>query len=239
MGEVHLFPKPNPFIFSTANLLKDQTEYILLYDQNRRMIHWLFQVILHQLMSWYNPVDTILHSFTGWHAGSRQVTPWVHCNSAGLFSTVFVVAHFYSWIVSNGASSPDCSLFTNSYFFWKKQTTLDYLFFFHLSKGTALAPWVFSTVLNTTLSSFLSLDFCTCCVLYMKCFELDKCISSYFLSFRCQLRCHVFYLKEQSFLTLWVLFCPLPGHSVSSGIIISAFLNWSRQGKITTWKLWY
>lgn len=120
MGEVHLFPKPNPFIFSTANLLKDQTEYILLYDQNRRMIHWLFQVILHQLMSWYNPVDTILHSFTGWHAGSRQVAPWVHCNSAGLFSTVFVVAHFYSWIVSNGASSPDCSLFTNSYFFWKK-----------------------------------------------------------------------------------------------------------------------
>lgn len=39
MGKVHLFPKPNPFIFSTANLLKDQTEYILLYDQNRRMIH--------------------------------------------------------------------------------------------------------------------------------------------------------------------------------------------------------
>lgn len=129
---------------------------------------------------------------------ARQVTPWAHCNSAGLFSTVFVVAHFYSWIVSNEASFPDCSLFTNSYFFWKKQMTLDYLFFFHLGKGAALAPWVFGTVLNRTLSSFLSLDFCTCCVLYMECFALDKCISSYFLSFRCQLKCHFFYLKEHS-----------------------------------------
>lgn len=124
MGEVHLFPKPNPFIFSTASLLKDQTEYILLYDQNRRMIHWLFQVIRHQLMSWYNPVDTILYSSTMVTCRQQTSYPWAHCNSAGLFATVFVVAHFYSWIVSNGASFPDCSLFTNSYFFWKSRWLL-------------------------------------------------------------------------------------------------------------------
>lgn len=90
---------------------------------------------------------------------ARQVTPWGHCKNDGLFYITFVVTHFYSCIVSNGARFPDCSLLTNSYFFWKKQTTLDYLFFFHLSMGTALAPWMLGTVLKPTLSSFLSLDF--------------------------------------------------------------------------------
>lgn len=203
------------------------------------MIHWLFQVDT-------TSIDVLVHLCRHHLAQLHWVTYWQPDNlphevTARMldYSILLLLLPIFTLVLCRmGIDSQTAHYSQTCISFERRQMTLDYLFFY-LGMGTVLAPWVLGTVLKPTPSSFLSLDFCTPCVLYTESFELDKHISSYFLSFRCQLKCHFFYLKEQSFLTLWVLFCPLPRHSVSSGIIISAFLNWSRQKKISVQKLWY
>lgn len=198
MWKVHLFPKPNPFIFSTANLLKDQTEYILLYDQNRRMIHWLdfSRLILHQSICWYTLSDTILHSSTGWHVGSQTSYPM---RSLQEWWTILYYLCCYPFLLLycvKWGYIPRL-LITHQLIFLLKKADDPWLSFLLSSQhGHSSSSLDVGHSSQTDTELVPVSGFCTCCVLYMEWFELDKHISSYFLSFRCQLKCHFFYLKE-------------------------------------------